>query len=132
MNKTGIYPGSTLIVLMFSVLCLTIFALLSLSSASTDRGRAEAAARMVTGYYKADTLAECILAEIPEAGTTVRGIRTFAAEDSVVMFSCPISDTKELYVELETLDSSYDIHKWQMRDANGWEADNSIPVWLGE
>lgn len=132
MNRGGMYPGSTLIVLMFTVLCLSIFALLSLSAASADKALADVAVRMVKGYYEADTLAECILAEIPEAGANVRGINTYAVEDVVVMFSCPISDTKELYVEAEIIDGSYNIRKWQMQNANVWVADDAIPVWLGD
>lgn len=135
MKKPVTGTGSTLVVLVFTVLCLTIFALISLSSTRIDKSMAEAEARMVIGYYEADLLAECILADILEAvviPTNLRGINILSDGDSEVSFSCPISDNKELYVKMSIFEDSYKIFEWRMRDTNEWETNFDLPVWNGE
>ncbi len=65
--------GSSLLVI-FSVLCLTVFALLALSTAQADGRLGEAASEAVKNYYRADTEAQTVLArlrsgEVPEGVT---------------------------------------------------------------
>ena len=55
--------GSSLLVI-FAVLCLTVFALLSLSTVRADVRLSEASAQAVSGYYQADCQAEAILARL--------------------------------------------------------------------
>lgn len=131
-NVTG--TGSTLVALVFSVLCLTIFTLISLSAANIDKSLADAEARSVKRYYEADLLAECILAEMLEEDTipgTLRGI-DILSEGGKASFVCPISDNKELYVEIAVFEDSYEILDWRMQDTIEWEADSGLPVWTGE
>jgi len=135
MNKGGMGMGSALIVLVFVVLCLSIFALISLSSANYDQALAQVAARNVKGYYEADALAETIVAEILAAKTIpseILGVEIESFMDSV-MFSCPVSDNKELHVEIALAANAYSIRKWRMQDIDSWELiDIGLPVWLGE
>jgi hypothetical protein len=62
MGKGG--SGSTLIVLVFAVLCLSIFALISYNSARTEHEITASWERLVMEYYKADLLAVHIVDEI--------------------------------------------------------------------
>ena len=55
--------GSSLLV-VFAVLALTVFALLSLSTVRADVRLGDAAAKAVTDYYAADTRAQEILAQL--------------------------------------------------------------------
>lgn len=52
--------GSSLLVI-FAVLCLTIFALLGLGTVQADQRLSDASAEAVYGYYAADCQAEAIL-----------------------------------------------------------------------
>lgn len=122
MKKGGTGIGGGLVILIFSVVCLTIFAVLSLSSALTNKAAADKRAQMVMGYYEADTLAEYFLAEILEEG----------GRSGTVTFTCPVSESKELYVEAVILEDSYNILEWRLRDTADWEEDKSLPVWSGE
>lgn len=143
MNKSGIGIGSASIVLVFVVLCLTIFALISLSYAEGEKAMTDTEAAMIKGYYEADTLAERVLAEILEADATpeaVQGIDVTAKWErdmlaEIAEFSCPVpgfEDQKELYVRVAIYeDSSYDILEWRMRDVGEWEIDDGLPVWQG-
>ncbi len=144
--------GSSLLVI-FAVLCLTIFALLSLSTVQADRRLGDASAAAVGGYYAADTQAEVLLAqlrtgEIPE-GVEVKEEILPHPEDSgeqsgeidpdtkalTVSYSCPISDTQELQVRIffpDGLSSAYEILQWQAVSTADWQPDDTIHVWDGE
>ena len=64
--------GSSLLVI-FAVLCLTVFALLSLSTVRADVRLSEASAQAVSGYYQADCQAEAILARLRSGELPPRG-----------------------------------------------------------
>jgi len=76
MNSGGIGNGSASIILVFAVLCMTIFALISLSTSTADSQLTDRSMSMVLGYYEADKRAELIIAELLYKG----GI----SEDSVI------------------------------------------------
>ena len=128
--------GSASIVLIFAVLCMTVFALISLSSAVSEKALADVQERLVKAYYQADTRAEYILAEILEGGTAADGVVIVFDRDQdgkeTACFSCPMSEGKELYVEIDIYEDSYYIQKWQIRDTRAWEIDDRLPVWQGD
>ena len=140
MNKSGIGVGSASIVLVFAVLCLTIFSLITYVVAGNEKSLTNAKAELVTGYYKADAAAELILAEIIAADTTpdlVRGVNIYTGWDEklgveTTYFHYPISDIKALYVNVVKQDDSFEILSWRMYDTDEWEIDNSVNVWTGE
>ena len=137
MNNAGI--GSASIVLVFAVLCLAIFAVISLVPAMTEQTLIERELSLVNSFYAADTLAEKVLAEIivaDEIPTSVRGIDVFADWDwelmaEVVSFSTPVTDTRELSVTVKIGDDSYEILAWHMVDIGLWEIDDFLNVWQG-
>jgi len=139
-NKSGIGVGSASIVLVFAVLCLTIFSLITYVVAGNEKALVDAKAELVTGYYEADAAAELILADILATDAipnTVRGIQIHTGLDEnlgveTTYFHYPISDIKALYVNLIVRDDSFDILSWRMYDTDEWEIDDSINVWTGE
>ena len=139
MNKSGIGIGSASVVLVFAVLCLTIFALISYSAAANDKALMDVEVRLVKNYYKADTLAECILSELIAADRIpdyVRGVKITARWDWDLMaetaeFSCVVSDGKELYVKTVFYGDEYNILSWRMRNTGLWETEDDLPVWPG-
>ena len=141
MNKGGVGVGSASIVLVFAVLCLTVFSLITFVVAHNDRVLSEAESAFVLGYYEADCQAERVLAGILESDVLpemVLGVEIESEWDmdlwaDVVSYACQISDRKELHVELVIyeVDGTYDILSWSMRDTIEWEMDTSLNVWLG-
>ena len=96
--------------------------------------------RLVTGYYQADTLAERVLAylrsvngDIPESiyGIDLIVVWDEASSNLTVSFSCPVSERKELGVEVVFHDDGFRIAKWHMQDTVLWEPDDRLPVWQG-
>lgn len=127
-ESAPIIGGSSLLVI-FAVLCLTVFALLGLSTAQAGQRLGDASASAATGYYRADAQAEEILAqlrlgEMPENVTAQAGNR--------YTYACPVSDTQELQVEVQVSGKNYHILRWQTVSTADWEADDSLTVWDGE
>jgi len=140
MNKSGIGVGSASIVLVFAVLCLTIFSLITYVVAGNEKTLVDRKVQLVTGYYEADALAEEILVNIITSDTvpsTVLGVDIFTRFDDelgvdTIYFFCEISDIKALYVNLVIRDDSYDILSWRMYDTDEWIFDGSMNVWTGD
>lgn len=117
--------GSSLLVI-FAVLCLTVFALLSLSTVQAEKRLSDAAAHGVTAYYKADLEAEKIFAKL-RAGETVPGVRE---ENGNVMYTCQISENQTLQVELKKTEDRWQIIRWQTV-AQMEQVQETLPVWDG-
>ena len=141
MQTKSIGVGSASLILIFTVLCLAVFALISHTTANGDMARARAGAKIVEEYYDAVVLAETIVADmlryrsgaeaVPEMMHGVPIIREHNgdADALVLSFSCPMSDRKELYVRILLKTAGYDILAWRMRDIGEWEPDLDLPVW---
>ena len=56
--------GGISLLVVFAVLCLTVFALLALTTVQADNRLADASAKAVTDYYAADCRAQEILARL--------------------------------------------------------------------
>ncbi len=63
----GVHVGSATLVMVFAIICLTIFAVLSVITANNGKKLAEKAADSVTNYYAADGEAVALLEAVPSA-----------------------------------------------------------------
>jgi len=111
-KKTFTIPvigGSSLLVI-FAVLCLTIFTLLALSNAQANARLTEASVEAVSAYYEADLQAEILFAQLRQ------GLLPEEVEvtDNIYTYSCTISDTQTLMVTLEKTGNSWNVLQWQM------------------
>lgn len=118
--------GSSLLVI-FAVLCLTVFALLALSTVQADGRLSQKTAQAVAEYYDADCRAEEIFArlragEVPEYVTQNGGIYTYA---------CPMSDTQRLCVKVRREENGWRVLCWQVQSVVDWENDEFLNVWDG-
>ena len=115
--------GSSLLVI-FAVLCLTVFALLSLSTVNAEKRLSDASANAVSAYFQADLEAERIFAKL-RSGETVPGVQT---EGSIYRYTCAISDQQTLVVELMNDAGEWTILRWQSI-SHFEESRDSLPVW---
>lgn len=118
--------GSSLLVI-FAVLCLTIFALLSLSTVQADSRMAEASYKAVQDFYEADAEAERILAKLRQGDLP----ENVTNEGNLYRYTCRVSELQALEVEVEITEASYRVLRWQMVSTTEWEADDSMNVWDG-
>lgn len=119
MKNTGkrfsisIVGGASLLVI-FAVLCLTVFTLLSISTASANARLSEVSADSVSAYYDAEGRANEIFArlragEIPDS-VTVNG--------DLYSYSVEITPTLTLYVELSVSNGEWTVLRWQTVSSN--------------
>ena len=130
MRRRGISPppvGGTTLLAVFAVLCLTVFAVLGLSAVRADDRLSQKSADAVTAYYRADTEAEAVLARL-RAGELPEGV---TAENDIYCYQVPVSDTRELQVEVRVRERDYTILRWQTVSVADVEYDGSLAVWDG-
>jgi len=131
-RRKGTLPvmGICSLLTIFAVLCLTVFAVLSVSTANSDRILSEKMADAVKGYYEADCEAEKILAQL-RLGQVQDGV--MEETESVYCYSCPVSETQRLEVRVR-IDgvNHYEILRWQLVSSVDWETDDRFNVWDGE
>lgn len=120
--------GSSLLVI-FAVLCLTVFALLALSTVEAGGRLSQKAATAVSDYYTADADAEEVLAQL-RAGKSPKGVRQRGNEYT---YNVPQGQKQMLSVclRLES-NGSYQILQWETQSNETWTADETIELWDGE
>ena len=131
--------GSSLLV-VFAVLALTVFALLSLSTVRADVRLGDATEKMGSGYYAADVKAQEILAKLRTGAPLPEDVEFEATisdypdhSETIFSYSIPISDTQELQVEvLVEPDGSYQVRRWQAAAVGDWTFDDSLDLWDGD
>ncbi len=117
--------GSSLLVI-FAVLCLTVFALLSLGSVQAERRQADAATKSVRDYYDADLRAQEIYAWL-RSGETVSGVRE---KDGIYEYEISISQRQILVVRLRNSEDIWTILRWEAVPMET-EQDDLLDVWKG-
>ena len=139
MSKGNIGVGSASIILVFAVLALAIFSLISLTAATNEKALVDAEAMMVVGYYEADALATLVLSFLMEhtygdaIPKDILGV-SITSEEGVdggflISYSCYVSPLNELYVEV-LLDDFILIREWSLYDTTQWQPDHSQGVWI--
>ena len=119
--------GASSIATVLFVLCFTLFAVLSLSTATTNADLADKAMEGVIAYYRADFLAEEILAKLR------KGIRLeeVKKKGNLYQYSCAIDENQELQVEVLIEKDRYQVRKWKKVYIGSWEPETSLSVWDG-
>lgn len=117
--------GSSLLVI-FAVLCLTVFALLSASTVQAEKRMADASINAVTAYYEADLEAEEIFAKL-RSGEMVPGVQE---SEGIYSYRCSISGNQWLEAEVKKTGDSWTVLRWQAVAEPG-EINETLPVWKG-
>ncbi len=124
-EKKATYPpiniGTSFMLVIFILLCMVIFAVLSLSNALKDYNYTKQKANRTKAYYEACNEAEEIYAKIETENHT---------EDSIE-YSVPISENERLQVILKrnsNTENNYFIHSWLQISTEEWTADHTLPV----
>lgn len=121
--------GICSLLVIFAVLCLTVFALISVSTVQSQIRLAEKSWTATREYYDAENRAEQILAQL-RSGQIPQGVES--PKEHVYTYHCDLSDTQTLAVWVAVVGSDYEILRWQVVSTLEWQADDRIPVWRGE
>lgn len=152
----GIQIGTSFMLIVFVILCLVVFATLSLSGSLRDYEYSRKAAQKTTDYYNACSSAEETIGEIDavlqdakrdaqsdedylknavENLSQLQGIEVESEnETTTISFEEEINDTQKLLVslkleeEMSTDDGLYRIVTWKESPAKSWEEKTTLPV----
>ena len=119
--------GAVSLLTVFCVLCLVIFAVLSVSTAQSQRALSRACAESVEEYYEAQSRAEELLARL-RSGEIPPEV---AREGTLYGFSCPISEQQSLQVQVQLEGAEYHIVRWQAVSTLEWQGEENWNVWGG-
>lgn len=126
--------GVSSLLTIFAVLCLTVFALLALSTVSADTRLSQASAQAVSDYYDADCTAQEIFARIrlgEEPDRLPLDEVTRLPGKTIYAYTVAVSDSQNLKVQIEQQANNYHILQWQTVPSQTWEIDETIDVWDG-
>lgn len=148
--------GTTSLLLIFTVLCLVVFTVLSLASAQADSKLAKKNAEHVTAYYSADSEAEemvrtvnetvidaalrsqeksgfdaILVQEFKTAYDPLTSLLTYQLDidmDQLLIVSLKILP----YEQVQTSQKNYNIESWIVQNKVDYEVDENMPVWNGD
>ena len=141
MKRGGGVSGAVSLVMIFCVLCLAVFAVLTLATADRERNLAQLTAQSAAAYYEADRQAVEIVAalrENRELTTDIPVEHIFSTDldgqTESASFTVPIGEEQGLNVEvmLRDVDGSFRILRWQTAYTGGWETDDTLELWSGD
>lgn len=134
----GMHVGSATLVMLFSVLCLTIFGALSVVTANNGWALAEKMAQGVTNYYQADTTAIELWQQISE---DYDGGFIQSADDNTTIewvdgeerlnYWVSIDQNQVLWVQLCYRNDTVQAVRWEVEQVGTWTTDQSLQVWGG-
>ena len=107
------HMGTSLLLSVFLILMLVVFALLTLSSARNNLDFAQTLAQEKKAYFSACNQAEILLSEM---------------ENGECNQKLTISDGLILHVEATREGDSVTIHRWQVKKANPWQKEDTLKV----
>lgn len=146
-NKVNI--GASSLILIFIVLCMATFGLLSLSSAQGELNLARRNAESVKGYYEADNKGQQWLKKVDsilkeemgrsqDSDQCSLGIKDrlgdlYDRESGLIATDIPMDRGQSLHIELALMcgEKRYEIKSWYVYDSGEYEIDDTIPVWDG-
>ncbi len=136
--------GIVSMVVILTVLCLTIFSVITLGTAINEKQLAEKSARAIENYYQAETYCSEIANNIGKLWKENKSsfqLQDFAKENNVdcqlekneIYFSywCPIDESQALFVTISVGDT-FSIERWSVQATQEWVANEDLQVWDGE
>lgn len=142
--KGRINIGTASIILIFIILCLSVFSLLSLSDAKSAEVFSKRRADSVRAYYQTDIQGQKFIKAASEAfndGMNVprvaklladelpSGSQTSSNEAGNLVCNIPMLSGQSLYIEMDRKDSS--VLSYYVYISEDYAIDNKIPVWTG-
>ena len=146
-RPVGIGTGYLSIMMIFVVLCLTMLAALSYSTASTENGYSQKSGEYTKAYYAADLAAKQTLAAVDNAAAKYDDYTDFmllAELDEIdgveytplmngleVRWVTPINKTQSISSMVRYSGAGYDVLEWRTVSSND-QRDKPLNVWTGE
>lgn len=140
-QKSSMTFGVISIFLVVIILCMTVFSVLSLTTADQDKKISMKTKEHVLAYYEAESNISQVLLQLDRqlaAGKTVREIGKdldiAVLSDTKVLITEQMNDMQSVEVQLLINDGSYTIESYKMtvKNPNDTIQNNTQDVWSGE
>ena len=131
--RRGRVSGAVSLIMIFCVLCLSVFAVLTLSTAVGEKKLTDLTAERAQDWYAADRQAVAAVAAL-ERGETPQDVDvafTQEAEGTQAEFTLPAGGEQILTVKVLLSDGGYEILCWRTDYGGDWAADDTIAIWDG-
>jgi hypothetical protein len=117
--------GVSSLLVIFSVLCLAVFAMLSLSTVQMDRRLLGNTVNSVRERAEAEVKAQEILGRLRAGEVPEEAVQE---ADAVYSYSCPVTENASLKVRVRIDGTAYRILQWQEVPEVDWEPDESLEL----
>ncbi len=152
MRKGSSFSGVVTLVVIFCVLCLSVFAVLTVATVQREHTLSLLTAERATAYYEADSKACGILKEVLDGGSPEEVAFTETSDGRLASFSVAAGGEQELQVSVllagkgaaqnagagqtgapedAGAGDAYRILSWKLAYAGGWEADEQMDLFGG-
>lgn len=149
-KNAGIGVGYITVMIIFAILCLTVFAVLSFRAAGSNDALNDRAGNYLKDYYAADMSAKETLSRLDEIAEELKGSAFFAESfeeeaesiESVSVKSLPngcnveysvgINDRQSIFVSITFFENGeFEINEWKSITNDTFEDDPGLNVWDG-
>jgi len=127
MKRGGSISGAVSLVMIFCVLCMAVFAALTMVTAQREHTLAVLTADRAQAYYEADRTAAETVAAL-ERGERPQGV---TLTGDTASFAVPAGGDTLLAVKVRLEDRGCTVEQWETVFAGEWEAAETIEVWGG-
>ena len=130
MRRSGGVSGAVSLVMIFCVLCLAVFSVLTLAAADRESKLSEMTARNAAEYYQADYTATAVAAALSHGGPLPTDVDVVWNGDTA-SFRLPMGDSLGLDVAISVHGGSYEILLWRTVYTGSWEPNDYLELWDG-
>lgn len=149
-QKVGAGVGYVSVMLIFAVICLTIFAVFSFKAAVSSERMNDRSGEFLKQYYAADSSAKETLSalndlaleaagsfdfeeELAASAERIEGVSAKAAAGGVLMsYTVAINECQEIAAGVVfSNDGKYEIKTWRTQNTGSESSDNGLNVWDG-
>ena len=133
MKRSGSVSGAVSLVMIFCILCLAIFSVLTLATADRESRLSERTAQNTAEYYQADYNATVIAAALGNGSALPADIDAeIAWEGDTAYLRLPVGETLELNAALSVRGGACEILWWRTLYVGSWEPDDYLNLWDGD
>jgi len=137
----GVNAGSVSVIMIFTVLCLAVFAILTMVSANAELKLAQKYSDSVTKYYAADETASQFVAEIKntpslavaESIAEKNGASTYYYNDELyITYVVDADERSRITVEMTVTESNKTVTAYYQFNESGFVSGFGFDIWMGD
>lgn len=133
-KEIGINVGLTTLIMIFAVLCIVVFSVLTYKTALYEKKLAVKTANATKEYYAADYKANEVMEQLKSRLDKGKGIDSLVSYNNSgkIKYSVKINDNSNLNVELKNNGKKLKIIRWEITTTKTEKFDDTLKLWDGK